>query len=175
MSLTPEKRKLIIRRTLFAVMLVLCAVLQNTPGLLPEPFGARQLGTVIIIVCISMFERETCGMFFGLFAGVMLDVTGGTQGINAILLTIFGYFCGLLVNNLIRNNVFTALLFSSAALLIYIGVYWLVTVVFSGAGDAGAVLLKFYLPSFVYTIVFLPFWFWIVRMIYRRFPSTVNR
>lgn len=50
-------------------------------------------------------------MLLGLLAGVVLDVTGGTQGINAILLTAFGLACGMLVNNMIRNNVVTALIF----------------------------------------------------------------
>lgn len=175
MSLTPENKKLIVRRALYAVLLVVCAVIQNTPGALPEPFGARQLGVVIIVVCIAMCERELCGLFFGLFAGVLLDVTGGTQGINAILLTTFGYFCGLLVNNLIRNNVFTALLFSSAALLIYESVYWLVTVVISGVDGAIGLFFTFYLPSFIYTIVFVPLLFAIVRFIFKCFPVDVNR
>ena len=41
MGLTAEKKRLIIRRVIFAVLLIFCAVIQNTPGLLPEPFGAR--------------------------------------------------------------------------------------------------------------------------------------
>jgi hypothetical protein len=43
MGLTAEKKRLIIRRVIFAVLLIFCAVIQNTPGLLPEPFGAHQL------------------------------------------------------------------------------------------------------------------------------------
>ncbi len=175
MSLTPENKKLIARRALYAVLLLVCAVIQNTPGALPEPFGARQLGVVVVVVCIAMYEREFCGLFFGLFAGVLLDVTGGTQGINAILLTVFGYLCGLLVNNLIRNNVFTALLFSAAALLIYESIYWLVKVVIPGVDGAIGVLFSFYLPSFVYTVVFVPLLFSVVRFIFKRFPVEVNR
>jgi hypothetical protein len=48
-----------------------------------------------------MFERETAGMLLGLLAGVVLDVTGGTQGINAILLTVIGLVCGMLVHYMI--------------------------------------------------------------------------
>lgn len=84
MGLTAEKKRLIIRRVIFAVLLIFCAVIQNTPGLLPEPFGAHQLAVTVMVVCIAMFERETAGMLLGLLAGVVLDVTGGTQGINAI-------------------------------------------------------------------------------------------
>ena len=98
MGLTAEKKRLIIRRVIFAVLLIFCAVIQNTPGLLPEPFGAHQLAVTVMVVCIAMFERETAGMLLGLLAGVVLDVTGGTQGINAILLTVVGLVCGMLVN-----------------------------------------------------------------------------
>ena len=90
MGLTAEKKRLIIRRVIFALLLIICAVIQNTPRLLPEPFGARQLGVTVMVVCIAMFEREIAGMLLGLLAGVVLDVTGGTQGITAILLTAIG-------------------------------------------------------------------------------------
>ena len=68
MGLTAEKKRLIIRRVIFAVLLIFCAVIQNTPGLLPEPFGAHQLAVTVMVVCIAMFERETAGMLLGLLA-----------------------------------------------------------------------------------------------------------
>ena len=50
MGLTAEKKRLIIRRVIFAVLLVFCAVIQNTPGLLPEPFGAHQLAVTVMVL-----------------------------------------------------------------------------------------------------------------------------
>lgn len=174
MGLTAEKKRLIIRRVIFALLLILCAVIQNTPRLLPEPFGARQLGVTVMVVCIAMFERETAGMLLGLLAGVVLDVTGGTQGINAILLTAFGLACGMLVNNMIRNNVVTALIFSASALLIHTFVYWIVFVAAAGV-SGGRLLLTFCLPSVLYSVIFTPIWFLIIRGISRALPSEVRR
>lgn len=173
MGLTAEKKRLIIRRIIFALLLIFAAVIQNTPGLLPEPFGLRQLGVTAIVVCIAMFERETAGMLFGLLAGVVLDVTGGTQGINAIILTIFGLLCGLLVNNIFRNNIFTSLIFSTVALLVHAFVYWIATA--AGTAGAGRLLLTFCLPSVIYTAIFTPMWFLIIRAIQRRLPSEARR
>lgn len=174
MGLTAEKKRLIIRRVIFAVLLVFCAVIQNTPGLLPEPFGAHQLAVTVMVVCIAMFERETAGMLLGLLAGVVLDVTGGTQGINAILLTVVGLVCGMLVNNMIRNNIVTALIFSALALLVHTFVYWIVFVPAAGV-HGGRLLLTFCLPSVLYTVIFTPLWFLITRGISRRLPSEVKR
>ena len=50
MGLTAEKKRLIIRRVIFAVLLIFCAVIQNTPGLLPEPFGAHQLAVTVMVL-----------------------------------------------------------------------------------------------------------------------------
>ncbi len=173
MGLTAEKKRLIIRRTVYALLLIVAAVIQNTPGLLPEPFGLHQLGVTAMVVCIAMFERETAGMLFGLLAGVVLDVTGGTQGINAIILTIFGFVCGLLVNNIFRNNIFTSLIFSVIALLTQVFVHWAVSA--AGTQGAGRLILSFCLPSVVYTAIFTPLWFLIIRAIQRTLPSEVRR
>lgn len=175
MGLTAEKKRLIIRRTIYAVLLIAAAVIQNTPGLLPEPFGLRQLGVTVMVVCIAMCERELAGMFLGLLAGVALDATGGAQGINAIMLTAFGFFCGMLVNNLIRNNIVTALIFSALALLVYTFVYWIVFVAAAGVSGAGRILLTVSLLSVLYTLIFVPLWFWLIRFIHRRLPSEVKR
>lgn len=174
MGLTAEKKRLIIRRVIFAVLLILCAVIQNTPSLLPEPFGAHQLGVTVMVVCIAMFERETAGMLLGLLAGAVLDVTGGTQGINAILLTVFGLVCGMLVNNMIRNNIVTALIFSALALTVHTFVYWIVFVAAAGV-SGGRLLLTFCLPSIIYSLIFTPLWFLITKGIHRRLPSEVRR
>ena len=79
MGLTAEKKRLIIRRVIFALLLIICAVIQNTPRLLPEPFGARQLGVTVMVVCIALFERETAGMLLGLLAGIVLDTKNFTM------------------------------------------------------------------------------------------------
>ena len=175
MNLTPEDKRLITRRITYGVILVIAAVFQNTPKTFFEPFGLRQLSVVTLVVCIAMTERELHGMFLGLIAGVILDITGGTTGINAIMLTLIGYVCGIMVHSLIRNNLITALLFSSISIFLFVNVYWLVTVVFAGVHPAFSVLLKFYLPSFLYTAIFIPIWFYIVRAVYRLFPNDPRR
>ena len=175
MNLTPEDKRLITRRIIYGILLVIAAVLQNTPRAFFEPFGLRQLSVVTLVVCIAMTERELHGMILGLIAGLTLDITGGTTGINAIMLTIIGYVCGILVHSIIRNNLVTVLIFSSLSLFLFVDIYWLVTVVFAGIHPAFSVLLKFYWPSFLYTAVFIPIWFYIVRAIYKIFPNDPRR
>ena len=80
----------------------------------------------------------------------------------------------MLVYNMIRNNVVTALIFSASALLIHTFVYWIVFVAAAGA-SGGRLLLTFCLPSVLYSVIFTPLWFLIIRGISRALPSEVRR
>lgn len=175
MNFTPEKKRLIKRRIIYGILLVFVAVFQNTPKTFFEPFGLRQFGVVVMVVCIAMTEGRFHGMILGVIAGLALDVTGGTQGINAILLILIGYVCGMLVHTLIRNNLITAMLFSTVSLFAYVTVYWLKTVVIAGARPVGPVYLNFYLLSLIYTMILMPIWFYIIRFIYKCLPNDPRR
>ena len=174
MGLTAEKKRLIIRRVIFAVLLIFCAVIQNTPGLLPEPFGAHQLAVTVMVVCIAMYTGPGGGAAAGVAAGLLWDMySTRLLGFNALLLLIIGCACGLLVRLLIRNIV-TALIFSALALLVHTFVYWIVFVAAAGV-HGGRLLFTFCLPSVLYTVIFTPLWFLITRGISRLLPSEVKR
>ena len=72
MSLSHENKNIYIRRALYALLLLLAAVLQNTQGLFPEIFGVRAMLLIPAVVCIGMHERDIAGLFFGLSAGRLI-------------------------------------------------------------------------------------------------------
>ena len=55
--------------------------MQNTDGFFPQIFGVRALLLIPAVVCAAMFERDIVGMLFGLFAGMLWDITAsGNNG-----------------------------------------------------------------------------------------------
>ncbi len=169
MTIESQKKNLIIRRICLALILLLISVLQNTNGFFPQPFGVRALLLIPSVVCISMFERDIYGMLLGLFAGALWDVFASGASFNALFLLTVGFACGSLINTIMRNNVVTACILSVAAILFYVLVYWLFNFVLPGLDSAAFMLMRYYIPSVIYTALFIPIMFIIIRNIEKHF------
>lgn len=166
MSLRFENKNIYIRRGLYALIIIAASMMQNTQGLFPVIFGVRAMLLIPVVVCIGMHERDIAGLFFGLFAGVLWDAfSAGPPNFNAIMLTAAGYLCGLLIGTIMRNNIMTALLLSLGWIFIYNTLYWLFAYVLKGYDNALWVYLSFYLPSVLYTVLFMPIFYYIIRTV----------
>ncbi len=166
MRLSIENKNIYIRRAVFAVLVLFTASIQNTDGLFPEIFGVRAMLLIPAVVCISMHERDIPGIFFGLFAGLLWDAfSAGQHNFNAIMLTTIGFICGALIGSIVRNNLVTALLFTSTAVFVYNTVYWLTAYLFHFYAGSFRVYFAFYLPSCIYTIAVMPAFYFLVRFI----------
>lgn len=160
---------LIIRRFLFVFIILAAHLLQNTRGVFPSIFGVHANLLIPLVVCIGMFEREIWGAVLGLFAGVLWDAVSGLgDGYNALFLMIIGALCGLLINLLMRNNLKTALLLSISACILYSLLYVIFFVLAQGVDSVGYLLLRYYLPNALYSFVFTPIWYLIVRSVMRK-------
>lgn len=171
MTLESNRKKLILRRICLALILLPVSVIQNTDGFFPQIFGVRALLLIPFVVCISMFERDIVGMLLGLFAGALWDIFASGASFNALFLTAVGFICGTLINTIMRNNVVTAFILSTAATLIYNICYWLFHYVFGGLDSAVYMLLRFYLPSIFYTVILVPIVFIIIRFVEKKFSE----
>ena len=157
------------RRAAFAALILLTHIIQNTGGLFPSVFGVKANLLIPLVVCLGMFERELPGAFLGMFAGVLWDTVSGVgDGYNALFLMITGAVCGLLINLLMRNNLMTALLMSASACVIYALLYVVFFQLADGVDSTGYLLWRYYLPSALYSFVFTPLWYLIVRGIMRK-------
>ena len=102
----------------YVIELVLLYLIQSTPGLIPEIFGARPVLLIPAAIMIAMFEGDTGGMVIGILSGLLIDLSGGSVlGVHAILLGVLCYFIGLSTMDLIKTNFFTALLFGAVSIL----------------------------------------------------------
>jgi len=166
MRLSVDNKKIIIRRAIYAALILLSAALQNTQGLFPEIGGVRAMLLIPAVICIGMHERDIPGLFFGLFAGLVWDAfSAGPHSFNAIMLTAAGFISGALIGSIMRNNIMTALLLTGSSAFVYNTLYWLWAYVFNSYDGAFGIYLTFYLPSVLYTVVLMPVFYFTVRAV----------
>lgn len=168
-TIEKQKKNIIARRAVYALILLVLSVLQNTQGFFPEILGARALPLIPAVVCIAMNERDLPGLAFGLFAGALWDISASGNSFNALLLMTVGFLCGTLINTVMRNNIVTASILTAAVLLIYNVGYWFFKFVITGYGSAVQVLLFRYLPGAAYSLALLPLMFFGMRAVENAF------
>jgi rod shape-determining protein MreD len=169
-----ENLHIYIRRAIIAVVIIVAAMLQNTANLFPTIFGARAFLLIPVVVCISMFEKDVTAAIFGAFAGMLWDMTSAVNdGFNTIFLMLIGSVCGILVNFIMRNNMVTAMLLSSGALVLYSLSYWLVFIVARGVEGGAMMILNFFLPCSVYTLAFTPLIYLLIRAFMKKLRDSL--
>ncbi len=168
-SIMAENRKTRIRRVIFAAVVLVIFFVWNTQGLFPKPWGIPAMLMVPVVICIGMFERENAGMFFGLFAGVLMDTfSSQTICFHSIMLTVAGYFSGVLITRLMRNNLKTCLLLNVIYLFVYNTFYYLVNYYSTYEGGIAYLYSDVYIASVFYTMVFVPIVYLLIRAIFKK-------
>ncbi len=160
-----------IRYGLYVLIISLACVFQNTNLHLPEIFGARAFLLLPLILCIAMHEREVPAAVFGAFAGVLWDVSSLVEGFNSIVIMLLSVVGSILVNRVMQNNIVSSFVLSAGAVAIYELLYIIVNLGISGAGGMVKQFVVFYLPSFAYTLVFVPVFYYITKKIYASYKT----
>ena len=164
-----QQKRLLVRRSIFVLLILLAHLLQNTPGWFPAFFGIRVYFLLTFTVCLGLFEREIAGAMFGLFAGALWDsVSPLGDGYHAFLFLIIGAVCGILINTVMRNNLITALLLNFGAHVLYAALYAVLFVLAQGIDGAGWLFLRYFLPSALVSVLFTPLVYLAVRFVMRR-------
>ncbi len=153
-----------IRWAIYGALIGLSVILQNSGGGLLTFFGAQAFIVVPVCICISMVEDELHGSLFGVLGGVLLDISGGKDCFNSVVMMLICAVCGLLISRLMRNNVLTALVLCSGGVAVYELLYYVIQVL--PYSNPLLSLLTFYLPSLVITVIFVPLCYKLVTFIY---------
>lgn len=118
--------------------------------------NAAPMLLVPLTVAIGFFYGEWAGFAAGMVMGILADaVAADTVCFNMIVLMLIGLATGILVNHYINKNIFSALMLSFAAAIIYFLFNWLIF--FVAVGFAGKIQYFLYhsIPSAVYTTLFI--------------------
>lgn len=151
---TFDKQKLL-QRTVFGLLVVLCALLQHTRGAFFHIGFVHAWLLVPVVVCIAMQEKRLPAGLFGAFAGVLWDCASvGADGWYAVWLFVLGFVCSTLVALWIRNNARAALLLCGGALGLTALFQWVCFVLLPGQPAAVHQFFSFSLPSALFTLLF---------------------
>lgn len=171
---TFDKQKLL-RRAIFGLLLVACALLQHTRGAFLHLGTVHAWLLVPAVVAVAMQERSVPATLFGAFAGVLWDYAHvGADGFFALWFALLGFLCSTLVTFWVRNNLPAALVLSGGALALTAVLQWFCFVVLPGQGSAAAVLFGHALPSALFSFLFAPVLYWLAQRTAKAFPKQMT-
>lgn len=165
-----ENLPIYIKRLILGVIIVLSAVLQNTPDVLPKMFSASAMLLIPVVVSIAMFESEIVSMVFGLIAGLLWDAVA-PEGYfyHSLILCVSAFFISMLVRRRVRNTLFGNIVLTMGTVFIHNTLYWILFVCIPHPEGAGAVYFSFYFLSCIYTVILGIIVYLIVRPIEKAF------
>lgn len=132
-------------------------MVQETPGLIPQLFGAQPLLLIPVALSISMFESATSSMTFGLLCGLLIDFgAGSVLGFHALLLSVVCYSISLIAANLIQTNFLTAMIISIIVTAAVVLLQWVFFYLLADYEYAGYALTAHFIPRICYTVVTMP-------------------
>ncbi len=150
----------------YGVELFIVYVIQFTPSLLPQFFGESPMLLTVCAVSIALFEGDVTGMWFGMAAGLLIDV-GSTApfGFYGLVNLVICFGCGTLVMYLMRNNIVTSVILGFAAVIIASVAQWLFM---AGTHDIFFFIPNILLPRAIYSTAVMPIFFYFNRAITTR-------
>ena len=141
----------------YTIEILVFFMVQETPGLVPDLFGARPVLLIPVALSIAMFENETVSMAFGLLCGLLIDFgAGGVLGFHGMLLSVGCYSIGLIAANLIQTNFLTAMIIAVISTASIVFLQWVFFYLLFSYAHAAYALTAHYLPRFFYTTAIMP-------------------
>lgn len=148
-----NRKRQTIKYLCYAVIILLADLLQNTPGLFPEIFGARCFLLIPVTIFLAGSEDFFAGTLLGLFGGLLWDLNASVHiGFNCVFLALFCFICSALITYIARDIFITNFIVSTISSVIYAVVYWLAFIVIKGVDGGYETLYSFYIPCIFYTV-----------------------
>ena len=155
------------RWAIYCVLIAVSVLLQNSTYGLLSFWGARVFLSIPLCIAIAMFEREVPAAVFGVFAGVLWDISSGVDGFNAIVLMAISSVCSLLISHLMRNNIITSFVLGAGGIAVYELVYFVTR--FWGGDNPIRQIISFYFPSLIITVAFVPLCYIVIKSVYNSY------
>ena len=152
MELTYKEKT--IKYGVYALVILVAAILQNVSGCWFSVFGARCFFLIPTCVLLGVGEDERAAVFMGLFGGILWDMISSQHRLFAsVFLVLACYISSALVTFLFRNTYKYGIIASGISTLIFTILYWMIFVLPDGGDGRLYALGSFYIPSMIYTIV----------------------
>lgn len=146
----------IIRYLAYTLELLVLFMVQETPGLMPQIFGARPVLILPAVITIALYEEELPAMSFGIVGGLFCDFgLSGALGFHALLLAALCFLVSILSRVYLQVNIVTAIITGFWTIGLTVCAQWLFLYYFSYSMP-GYAFVHHYLPKYFYTLLFLP-------------------
>ena len=164
-----RSRSQIIKWVCYTLLMLLCTVLQTTPGLF-QLGDAKPLWLLPLALAVAVEEDEFAGGIFGAVCGLMWDYTAGrTVGMLAFELLVLCFLLSAVVQLYFKASAANFVLLALGASLLVLSLDWLFFYYMPGYSWALSRWLSFVLPSAMMTLVPSLMLFSLVRHIYSAF------
>lgn len=164
-----RKRSQITKWVCYALLMLLCTVLQTLPGLF-RLGEAKPLWLLPLALAVAVEEGEFAGGIFGAVCGLMWDYTAGrTAGLLAFELLLLCFLLSAVMQLYFKTSAANVALLETAAVLLVLSLDWLFFYYMPGYSWALSRWLTFVLPSAMMTLVPSLMLFSLVRHIYSAF------
>ena len=156
----------ILRKISIIPVIICTALLQNSSD---SSSGIGVFLLVPLTVSIAMFEHEFSGMLYGLLCGALWDLSAAIpDGIYTLYFTVFACLAGLFTHYLLRNTLISAFVLNIFGTLGVCMLNFIFNCLAKDAADIWNTVKFFYIPSFVLTVVTIPFIYFPVRFLERK-------
>lgn len=106
------------RAAAYAVYILVVLLFQNLFFSELRILGVRAMFVPAAIVAVGMYEGAVWGCMFGLFTGVLCDMSFGSTVTFTALLPVAGFFSGMLFERTVNRSFFAYMCMSAAAVLL---------------------------------------------------------
>ena len=139
-----------LRRVLLGALVFLTAMAQNVPWL-PDIFGVRALPLLPLVVAVAVLDQALPGVLFGALAGLLWDVASPAAVPHSLYLTCAAFLCAMLMRYVLIRNKLTVSLLMLLFTAGYLALRWATD--YAGLPGGAFALLRYSLPSLVYTML----------------------
>lgn len=161
-----RKRQLIklFKWTVYSIYLIISYVIMVSPKLLAIS-GIKPLLLLPLTVCVSCFEDELSGGVFAIFAGLVWGANETTLFTGYYSLTLFlcCVICALFIKYFLKMKLVNIMFLCSLSLILYLSTSFFFKYGMWGYEGLLALFVKYYLPSFFYTLFITPVYFFLIQ------------
>lgn len=156
----------------YALEVILLAVLQSTPKLMPEIFGAKPFFLLALALSITAFEEFIPSIVFAAVCGTVSDInSGGNIGYFAISFTLVCAAVHYISGTYLNDTLFTFIITSAAAVLLLLGFYFVIFRAFGGGDGIWSLFIGHYIMRIILTLLCAVILYVINGFIHRSFTK----
>lgn len=172
--MTAQKVKYFVGFALYSIALILVIMLQST-GIMTLQIGTASAVLILpLVVYAGFYFGVYGGAVIGLLTGAITDVYSSTLMYNTVALTVVGFVSGLIIARLFNRNFAAASVLNVSASVLYFFFKWLIVYAFKDPVPM-FIFTRFSLPSTIYTAALGVLLFFLVNLILKNIPQTVQK